>query len=191
MPETNDTATVEQETTEEKETEAAETKEETSDLSELKALVESQSNDIASLKRSLKKASKDTKETPTKTNDAELAEKVEHLSMQVAGITELDEVKLARDLQSETGLAMDKLLGSKYFKSELEDLRTAKANAEATSGVKGDKSGSGNAKQSADYWIAKGEYPTREQVSDRKVRQEIRKALVDKEKGTSGKFYNS
>lgn len=148
--------------------------------------------DLGSLKRENKdlKKPKEPKETPQKTDDSELSQKVEALSMQVAGITKDSEVELAKNLQKETGLPMDKLLSSKYFKSELEDLRTSEANAEASTGIKGDKTGS-SAKQSAEYWIAKGEYPTREQVPDAKVRTEIRKAMVAKEKGTSGKFYNS
>lgn len=153
---------------------------------------------IGSLKRDLKDAKKSNvpakTETPEKTNtgDSELLGEVESLSMQVAGLTTTDEVKLATDLKEETGMPMKKLLASKYFKSELQDVRDKAANAEATTGVKGDKSGSSNIKQSADYWISKGESPTREQVPDRKVRAEIRKAFVDKEKGVGGgNFYNS
>lgn len=165
------------------------------DLSAVMAKLEEFGSDIASLKRTAKKVTKTEKtETPTTNNidSSELSQKVEQLSLQVAGITEQDEVKLAKDLQSETGMSIDKLLSSKYFKAELEDLRTSRANAEATTGVNGDQGGSKSAKDTAAYWIAKGEYPTREQVSDKSVRAEIRKAFVDKETGGGkGKFYNS
>lgn len=151
--------------------------------------------DMGSLKREVKtlKKPKDTESTSEKTKDnSGLSEKVELLSMQVAGLTKSSEKDLAKKLQKETGLPMDTLLESKYFKSELEDLRTAESNAEATTGIKGDKSGSPGGKSSAEYWIAKGEYPTHEQVPDRAVRKTIRAALVAKTKGpTSGNFYNS
>ena len=154
------------------------------------------------LERQLKKVNKELgiedkpkakKETSKETkDDSELSDKFEMLSLQVAGITKDSEIELAKKLQEETGLPVDKLLNSKYFKSELEDLRTEETNSEATTGLKGDKQGSGETKQSAQYWIAKGEHPTREQVPDRKVRGEIRKALMDKEMGTgTGQFYNS
>lgn len=151
--------------------------------------------DLGSLKRENKalKKPKETSDTPEKTNNdnSELLEKIDLLAMKAEGIKSDDEIELAKKLQKETSLPMDKLLSSKYFQSELNDLRTERANAEATSGIKGDKSG-GNATQSAAYWIAKGEYPTREQVPDRKTRTEIRAGLVNKEKGGSGgKFYNS
>lgn len=195
MSETNDSVVDTQETSTGEGTSTETTDKGSQDLSELKSLIEAQQNDIASLKRSLKKANKseDKTDTSKQTNSdsSELTEKVELLSMQVAGIQADDEIKLAKDLQAETGLPMDKLLNSKYFKSELEDLRTANANAEATTGIKGDKSSAGNAKNTAAYWIAKGEHPTREQVPDRKVRAEIRKAFVDKESGSKGRFYNS
>lgn len=150
--------------------------------------------DLGSLKREnkdLKKPKEPKEETSEKTNDSALAEKVETLALRVEGINKDSEIDLARKLQKETGLPMDKLLSSKYFKAELEDLRASEANAEASTGIKGDKSNSQNPKSSAAYWIAKGEYPPRDQVSDNKVRKEIRDALVAKEKGTSGKFYNS
>lgn len=151
---------------------------------------------VGSLKRELKEAkkaleSKGSTETPEKTNDSALAEKVETLALRVEGINKDSEIDLARKLQKETGLPMDKLLSSKYFKAELEDLRTSEANAEASTGIKGDKQNSQNAKSTSAYWIAKGEYPTRDQVPDPVVRREIRNAMVAKEKGSSGKFYNS
>lgn len=197
METTNDTATTEQSNpVEETATETTTTPEtQSNELSQvlegLTALGEKVNAIEGRVNRQSKK--KDTPETPQKTNsdNSDLSEKYEALTLQVNGIAEADELKLARDLQSETGLSIEKLLSSKYFKSELEDLRTAKANAEATGNISGDKTSGGNIKQTAEYWIAKGESPTREQVPDRKVRAEIRKGLVNKEKGSTGTFYNS
>jgi len=163
------------------------TKAEYEELIGLKASYGSLKREMKDLKKSQEKST----ETPTTNhNDSELSQKVEELSLRVAGITSDDEIKLAKDLQKETGMPIDKLIGSKYFTVELEALRTERANAEATTGVHGDKTGNGG-KQSAAYWIAKGEHPTREQVPDRKTRGEIREALMKKEKGSGGNFYNS
>lgn len=189
----NDSTTVSTETTEEKGAETTEKEKSSNDLSEVMAKLEEFGNDIASLKRTAKKVTKTEKsDTPKKTDqDSSFSEEqVESLFFQVNQITKDSEKKLVRDLQSETGMTLPKLLESKYFKTELEELRTKEANVEATSDIKGDKSGGGG-KQSAQYWIAKGEYPSREQVPDRAVRGEIRKALAQKESGSTGGFYNS
>lgn len=159
-----------------------------------KAEYEKMNQDLGSLKRELKefKKPKDSDKTPEKTNNSDFSkDDVEDLLMQVSGITKDSETALAKKLQKETNLPLKQLLNSKYFKTELEDLRTSEANAEASTGIKGDKQNSQGAKGTAEYWVAKGEYPTREQVSDPKVRTEIRKALVAKEKGKTGGFYNS
>lgn len=150
-------------------------------------------NDIASLKRSMKKAvkSSDGKETQkNQTDDVDLSQKLEKLVLKQAGIAKDSEIELARKLQAETGKDIEDLLDSKYFQTELEALRTDEANAEASSGVKGDKTGGSSSKQSAEYWIAKGDYPTREQVPDPKVRRAVRDAMVSKQKSGGGKFYN-
>ncbi|KKR45470.1 MAG: hypothetical protein UT82_C0028G0002 [Parcubacteria group bacterium GW2011_GWB1_40_14] len=105
-----------------------------------------------------------------------------------AGITAEDEVELARDIQKKTGLDWDKLVDDDYFKSKLEVLRTAKANEEATLGVKGG-GGTTQAKNTPEYWIAKGVPPTAEQVPDRKLRAKIARAMMAQSKDGS-KFYN-
>lgn len=159
-----------------------------------KSEYEKLNQDLGSLKRELKeyKKPKDSDKTPEKTNNSDLSkEDVDDLLMQVSGITKDSETALAKKLQKETNLPLKQLLNSKYFKTELEDLRTSEANAEASTGIKGDKQNSQGAKGTAEYWLAKGEYPTREQVPDPKVRTAIRQGLVNKEKGKTGGFYNS
>ena len=74
--------------------------------------------------------------------------------LRAAGITEEDEVELAKDVQKKIGLDWDKLVDDDYFKAKLEGLRTAKANAAATANIKGDKTGT-PAKDTPEYWAAK------------------------------------
>lgn len=148
-----------------------------------------------SIKRELKDLKKALEEksngTPQKTSTDDSG-KYESLLLEVKGIKSDSERELVNKLKKETNLPVESLLSSRYFQIELETLRTEEANALATSGVKGDQAGGGNAKQSAQYWIAKGEYPSRDQVPDRAVRAEVRKALAAKVNGSAtGNFYNS
>lgn len=113
---------------------------------------------------------------------------LEKTYLRSAGITDEDEVSLAKRLKKETGKDLDELIDSKYFKTELEDLRDAKASIEATSGVEGGGSES-QAKNTPEYWKAKGVPPTREQVPDRKTRAKIARAMMSSAKSGS-KFYN-
>lgn len=105
-----------------------------------------------------------------------------------ADIVDEDEIELVKKLMKETGKDIDKLIESKYFKSELEELRTTKKNEKATSNVRGGK-GTTKATDNPEYWIAKGVPPTAEQVPDRKTRAKIARAMMASTK-SGKKFYN-
>jgi len=106
-----------------------------------------------------------------------------------AGIVEEDEIELAKDLQKKTDLDWDKLVDDDYFKNKLEGLRTTKANELATAGIKGGGGGASGAKNTPEYWVAKGVPPTVEQVPDRKTRAIIARAMMANTK-SGKKFYN-
>jgi pyruvate/2-oxoglutarate dehydrogenase complex dihydrolipoamide acyltransferase (E2) component len=108
--------------------------------------------------------------------------------LRAAGIVDDDEIELARRIQKETGMDWEKVPDSKYFKVELEDLKSEKANVKATSGVKG-AGGKSDAKNTPEYWVAKGVPPTREQVPDRKTRATIARAMMASTK-SSKMFYS-
>jgi hypothetical protein len=149
----------------------------------------------ARLTRQLKQVNKELgveevqseKETKTtKENEFGLVEKG---YLRSADIVEADEIELAQTLQKETGKDLDILIESKYFKSELKELRDSKAISKATSGVEGG-GGDNKASNTPEHWIAKGVPPTKEQVPDRKTRVKIARAMM-KDASTSGKrFYN-
>lgn len=109
-----------------------------------------------------------------------------------AGITSDEEVELARTTAKKWGIAydqIDKLIGDEDFKIKLDKFRTEKSNADAVSNLKGG-GGKSEAKNSPEYWIAKGVPPTAEQVGDRKTRATIIRAFM-KNAGTNNKtFYN-
>ncbi len=106
-----------------------------------------------------------------------------------AGVVEEDEIELAKSIQKKTGLDWDKLVDDDYFKTKLEGLRTSKANTIATSNIKGGQGGS-NTKNTPEYWIAKGETPTREQVPDRATRVKIARTMMANARTSGKKFYN-
>lgn|SRR3972149_2377938 len=171
-----------------------ETTEEEIDTSEVIALKEKNRQLFARAKKAegfelkdgkwVKPEPKPEAKTPEKSNeDFGLLEKT---YLRAAGIAEEDEVELAKKLKKETGKDLDALIDSNYFKSELENLRTTKANIKATDGVRG---GRGETTDKPEHWIAKGVPPTPEQVPDRKKRVEIAKAMISNAK-SGKKFYN-
>lgn len=134
------------------------------------------------------KTSKNDEPVQPQSNNSDLLEKFDKLALKTEGITDDDEVELANKLKKETGKDMEDLLSSKYFQTELESLREGKANVAATSDVQGG-SGASEAKMSPEYWLAKGEPPTKEDVPDRKTRAKIARAFMANAK-SSKTFYN-
>ena len=86
--------------------------------------------------------------------DDKLLERLDKMALQVAGITEVDEVELFSKWKNETGREADDIVGNSIFKKELEDLKIAKANQRATSDIQGGRGESG-AKSTPGFWIAK------------------------------------
>lgn len=101
------------------------------------------------------------------------------------GIKGKDEIKLVTDFMENTGKTLDDVLESKHFMNELKDLRDVKAVNDAVPGSS--KRGGGAARNSVEYWLAKGELPP---ASDVQLRRDVvnAKLKASKEKGM---FYNS
>jgi len=143
--------------------------------------------------KDLKKASEKPKEeTPTsnqKPDDA-LVQKLERMSLRQAGITDPEDIELAQKTAKKWNVDIDEVLSDDDFKVKLEKQQTARANALATSNIKGG-SGTSQAKNSAEYWLAKGQPPTATDVPDRKARQKINREFLAKvTSGDGKKFYN-
>lgn len=96
------------------------------------------------------------------------------------GVKDADEINLVKDIMANTGKSLDDVLASKYFQSEIKELRDEKL---ATSAM---PNGSGRSGQSAqdtvDYWIAKGELPP---ASERELRIKVVNARLKKETNTN------
>ncbi len=149
---------------------------------------------IGSLKRELKDLKK-PKETPVENkkkvdvdDSSRVIERLEKLSLQQAGITHPDDIDLAKKTAEKWNMDIEDLVSDADFKLKLERQQTDRSNVDATSNVKGNAS-TGGAKATAEYWIAKGVPPTKEDVPDRKTRVKIARAFLDSAK-SSKKFYN-
>ena len=149
---------------------------------------------LGSLKRELKDLKKVEKdpEKPQKTSklsEAELAnQRLEKLALRQANITHEDDIRLARETSKKWGVDIEDLILDPDFKSKLERQQSERDSIVATTNIRGNNSTS-NAKNTADYWIAKGTPPTPADVPDRTTRQNIIGQMLSK-KGSSKTFYN-
>jgi len=170
-------------------TETEETSEQSTDrVAELEEELRKRDGSIKRLKTKLEKS----KETSEDKKDIEKSEKddslLEKAFLRSASITDKEEVELALATAKKWDMSIDALVDDEDFQVKLEKHRTNKSNLDATSKVKGDKSGT-SAKNTPEYWIAKGAPPTADQVPDKKTRIKIARAMMKDVK--SGKqFYN-
>jgi hypothetical protein len=145
---------------------------------------------LGSLKREnkdLKKVKDEPKETDSKPDNAHL-EKLEKLSMRIAGIDHPEDMELARKTAKKWNVDIDEVLADEDFKVKLGKQQSVRANTLATSGVRGGAGASG-AKFTPEYWMAKGVPPTASDVPDRKARTAIARAMMASTKNGK-KFYN-
>ena len=124
-----------------------------------------------------------------KTDDSELLQRLDKMSLRSSKITDEDEVELANNFKKRTGLEMDEVIDDDIFIDRLEKLREEKANKVATSNIKGG-AGESKVKDSPEYWEAKGTRPTREDIPDRKTRVKIIRALMKNAKTGGKQFHN-
>lgn len=150
---------------------------------------------LGSLKRELKDLKK-PKEEPkenkienSKSNKTEEFGLLHQTFLRSAGVIDEDEIELAKRIQKETGMDWVKVPDSKYFKLELEELRTNKANTKATSNIRGSKEPS-DSKNTVEYWNSKGIPPTPADIPDRKTRAKIIRAMIASVSSSGKKFYN-
>lgn len=149
---------------------------------------------IGSLKRELKdlkKAKDEPKETP-KTNQPEenvLLQRLEGLVLQQAGLTHQDDIELARNTAKKWGMELEKVVVDEDFKAKLERQQTTRNNIAATTKIRGGQ-GESQAKNTPEFWIAKGVPPTPADVPDRKTRAKIARAMIVNSSTGGKKFYN-
>lgn len=121
----------------------------------------------------------------TKTNNSSELDYGQKAFLAANGVKGSDEMKLVQEIMRNTGKKdLESVLESKYFKSELEEMRALRSTAEANpSGSK--RSGQSSA-DSVDYWIAKGELPPN---TNPELRRQVVNARLKKSESGSP-FYN-
>lgn len=145
--------------------------------------------ELKDLKKSLRETQETQQETPQSNPElSSLQERLDKQTLRAAEITHEDDVELAKKTAEKWNMSLDDLVADDDFMAKLEKQQTKRANAEATSGVKGEGA-QGTAKQTAEYWIAKGQPPTRADVPDRKTRAAIVRQFISSQK-SSKTFYN-
>lgn len=139
--------------------------------------------------KDLKKAREEVKEpeTPQK-NQPDNSDLLQKTYLRAAGINASDEVEFTLAKAKKWGVSVDSIVDDEDFREQLDKFRTKKANELATSNIKGGR-GTGEAKNTPEYWIAKGQPPTPADVPDRKTRAKIARAMMSNTK-SSKTFYN-
>lgn len=143
---------------------------------------------LGSLKREIKDLKK-PKDTPQPTDTKpEAIGLVQKTFLRAAQITHPEDVEFALATAKKWGVELDTLVDDTDFQVKLERQRTQRSNAEATSNIRGG-AGTNTAKNTPEYWIAKGTPPSATDVPDRKARVKIARAMIANAT-TSKKFYN-
>jgi uncharacterized membrane protein YgaE (UPF0421/DUF939 family) len=106
-------------------------------------------------------------------------DRIDRAVLRAEKITDPDEVELVQDIMKETGKPLEKVLESKYFQSELKEMRETKATKEAT--PSGTKRPGANNPQSVEYWLAKGELPKDAALKGKVIDAKIARARADRE----------
>lgn len=153
---------------------------ETPETTDWKAKYEETQNKVEEMAGRLKRAETKLSKTetkpdkaPSKSSELDYGQKAFLIANGVKGN---EEVGLVKQIMENTGKTLDEVLESKYFQAELKDLRDAKAVAEAI--PNGTKRSGQSARDTVDYWIAKGELPPADQ---RELRQQVVNARMKAE----------
>lgn len=110
----------------------------------------------AQLRKKLGVEPKEEKSEP-KSNKSEDFDYAQKAYLVANGIKGKKELELAQEFIKNTGKDLDDVIESKFFQSELKELREADASANAV--PKGSKRSASSTKDSVDYWLAKDELP--------------------------------
>lgn len=98
------------------------------------------------------------------------------------GIKGQEELSIVQDVLNATGKSLDEVIEMRFVQEELKALREQKQTEDATPKGNGERGGNG-ARNTVDFWIAKGELPPADQVElRRKVVNEKLKRSKQKSK---------
>ena len=132
--------------------------EEGKDTTDWKALALKNQGIAKRLKTKIEKSKEVTvekKEAPAKGEI--ILDKLDRAILRVEKITAPEEIDLVQTIMKESGKDIEGVLASKFFQSELKEMRDTAATKEAT--PSGTKRSGQSPRDSVEYWIAKGELP--------------------------------
>lgn len=73
------------------------------------------------------------------------------------GIKGTDEYELVKDFASNTGKDLEEIIESRFFQSELKEVRQLRESRAASDAASGSSRGMPSARDTVDYWLAKGD----------------------------------
>jgi len=131
-----------------------------------------------------------------KKSDDKLLERLDKLTLQVAGITHQEDVELFNQWKDRTKMEPEQITGDDIFQAQLEKKRTARNNQAASSNIRGEAGGS-DAMKTPEYWIGKMTkasdgtpmFPD-DLPNDRDLRSAIVQKLNKQLSGAGKEFYN-
>lgn len=101
-----------------------------------------------------------------------------------------NEIDFALETAEKWNMDVDKLVDDDDWNMKLDKFRVKEANALAIAGVKGGGGDGSQAKNSTEYWKAKGAPPTPDDVPDKKLRRKIVREMMDGASKKGIQFYN-
>ncbi len=148
--------------------------------------MESPEAKLARLQREVKRAKQklgieETEEVEIKRKPFSLGY-AEKAYLNANGVKGKDEYDLVAEMVSNTGKDIEELLENKYFQSELKDLRSTRESKNASDATSGSRTGQSSAKDTVDYWVAKGSLPPSYMVQ---LRRDVVNAKIKRETGGS------
>lgn len=114
-------------------------------------------------RQGLSRETKDHSKPEVKSSELDYGQKAFLAANGVKGEKELN---LVKEVIKNTGKSIEEVLESKYFQADLKEMRDAETTSNAL--IKGTKRSGQSARDSVEYWIAKGELPPPEMVDLRR-----------------------
>jgi hypothetical protein len=124
-----------------------------------------------------KKAAEDAKGDKPKPGELD---RVDRAVLRTEKITDAKEIELVQSWMKDTGKTVEQILENKHFLNDLKDLRELEASDDAT--PEGKKRAGGSARNTVEYWIAKGELPP---ASEPELRTKVVNAKMAQKKAVS------
>ena len=127
-------------------------------------------------------------EPQDKKPDEQLLNRIDSLSLHVAGVKKDTEIELFNKWKKDTGRNVELIVSNPIFQAELQKIRDDESNQLATANIKGG-GGENLAKNDPAYWIAKGTPPSETDIPDRAMRTKVVRAFIANSK-SGKKFHN-